>query len=114
MTAEILLDEMDMLLRSERASLRALDASRAVQIAERKAEIIEQLSTLAASRKDLTDRIASMSKMLRENCLLLAHARHCVRDVTGGVARELARQGGVPAAEGDSAPRKGLRVSLRG
>jgi hypothetical protein len=114
MTAESLLDEMEALLETERASLRALDASRVVEIAERKSEIVAALATAAPSRKDLRPRIEAMIRMLRENCLLLAHARHCVRDVTGGVARELNRRGGAPAAEGDGAPRKGLRVSLRG
>lgn len=113
MTAESLLDEMDALLHVERVSLRALDASRVVEIAERKGEILAALATAAPSRKDLRGRIEAMVRMLRENCLLLAHARHCVRDVTAGVARELNRQGGAPAADG-SVPRTGLRVSLRG
>lgn len=113
MTAESLLDEMDALLQTERVTLRALDASRVVEIAERKGEILAALATAAPSRKDLRGRIEAMVRMLRENCLLLAHARHCVRDVTAGVARELNRQGGAPAADG-TVPRTGLRVSLRG
>jgi hypothetical protein len=113
MNAESLLDEMDALLESEKVSLRVLDASRVVEIAERKAEILAALVTAAPSRKDLRGRIEAMVRMLRENCLLLAHARHCVRDVTAGVARELNRQGGAPVADG-SVPRTGLRVSLRG
>jgi hypothetical protein len=116
MTPEGLLDEIDTLLREERAALRVLDATRAEALAERKTELVTRLASVAGTRRDLAPRIGATTKAIRDNCVLLAHARHCVRDATAAVARELNRRGGAPPAtlEGADPLRRGVRVSLKG
>lgn len=116
MTPEATLDELDDLLVRERAAIVALDSETTLRLAEEKAALMDWLGPLVRGRADSEGRLRTSTRKLRDNCLLLAHARDCIRDVMGSYARELNASG--PASHGprpgEAPARRGLKISVRG
>ena len=114
MNAEATLDRLDHLLAAERAAIRGLDSERTLSIAEEKALLMTELAPLVAGRGDLADRLRFTTRSMRDNCVLLAHARDCLRDVLGSFAREMNAGPRTGARTTDAPPRRGLYVSVKG
>ncbi|MBL9028098.1 MAG: hypothetical protein JNL21_38255 [Myxococcales bacterium] len=116
MTPETTLDELDVLLTRERAAIVALDSETTLRLAEEKATLMDRLGPMVRGRADLEPRLRASTRKLRDNCLLLAHARDCLRDVMGSYAREL--NASSPASHGprpnEAVARRGLKISVKG
>jgi len=113
-TAEATLDRLDDLLARERAAIRGLDSERTLSIAEEKAQLMVELGPLVAGRADLAERLRVSTRAMRDNCVLLAHARDCLRDALGSFAREMNAGPRTGARTTDAPPRRGLYVSVKG
>ncbi len=87
MDVESTLAEMEQLLDDERTAIRKIDVDRLEQTADRKLALMQILTEGGLDgRSDLTERFGAMVTQLRDNGVLLAHARNCVRDVIQVVA----------------------------
>lgn len=113
MNAEEILQQLDALLAAEQDAIRALDANLAAAHAEKKLELFEALAGAAEGRADLQPAVLSVARRARQNAMLLAFARDCVRDAMGTVARHLNTRPDAARAPA-SALRKGMRVSVTG
>ncbi len=116
MSADQILDQIEALLTSERAAIRQLDSAAVEECAHEKERLFAELKRALVGRSDLHARIVRVMRMARQNCLLLAYARDCVRDAMGSVARHLntrvsERPGHSTAPPGE---RRSLRVSVMG
>ncbi len=116
MGPERVLDALDDLLVRERAAIRGLDARAVEEISAQKEAFVAELSRAIQGREDLAARVRATTSKLRDNCVLLAHARDCLDAVLVSVAREM----NVPYAAGARGrpsahpPRRGLCVSVKG
>jgi len=87
MDVEITLTEMEKLLEDERTAIRQIDVDQLDQFADRKLALMQLLTEDGLNgRHDLSERFGAMVTQLRDNGVLLAHARNCVRDVIQVVA----------------------------
>ena len=87
MTVDTTLDQLEHLIDEERAAIRNIEVDRLEGFAERKLLLMQALlSSGLTDRTDLTERFKSCVDELRQNGILLAHARNCVRDVIQIVA----------------------------
>lgn len=100
MTPEARLDQIERLLDEERAAIRSLDGERVSAIADEKLSLLSDLQLRLEGRRDLSDRLRTMTANLRRNAVLLANARDCLRDV---IAAHPA------AAQSQTAPRLSMR-----
>lgn len=106
------LNELEVLLQTERAALRGLDAETVLSIAEKKESILNKLAAEGVlGRPELQERVRALVVHLRHNGVLLAQARDVVRDAVRAGRLEL-QPGRLPT----SPPRypTGVRVSTRG
>lgn len=83
---EAALDELERLLREEREAIRALDGARVLAFAQRKEDLVRSLvgpdGSLDAAQ---SERLRALLPALRQNGVLLAHARDIVRDALAAV-----------------------------
>lgn len=113
MNAEEILHQLDALLTAEQEAIRALDANLALAHAEKKLELFEALAHAGKGRTDLDAQVVSIARRARQNAMLLAFARDCLRDAMGTVAHHLNTR--PDATRAPASPlRKGLRVSVTG
>jgi flagellar biosynthesis/type III secretory pathway chaperone len=86
-SCETTLDQIDRLIDDEREAIRSIDVDRLDEFAARKLTLMGQLSDRGLTeRPDLAARFRETINQLRNNGVLLAHARNCVRDVIQIVA----------------------------
>jgi flagellar biosynthesis/type III secretory pathway chaperone len=104
------LDRMESLLEEERAAIRRIDVDRVVALSEEKQAIMQAVAACDyQSERALHSRFRSIVMRMRENGVLLAHARNCVRDVLQLVTSPAATYG----ATGSLAPTAtGRRLSV--
>lgn len=115
MVAESLLDQIETLLTAERAAIRQLDSAAVEECAYEKERLFGELKRELVGRGDLHARVVRVMRMTRQNCLLLAYARDCVRDAMGSVARHLnTRVSERPGHSSVPAERRSMRVSVMG
>jgi hypothetical protein len=112
MNAEDIISQLDEVLTSEQQAIRVLDANLAIAHAEKKLQLFEALSAAAKGRPELHPEVLSLARRARQNAMLLAFARDCIRDAMGTVARQLNTPSVVNRAPSDL--RKGIRVSVTG
>ena len=115
MSAEALLDQIEALLTAERAAIRQLESATVEECAIEKERLFHCLKPVLVGRAELHGRVVRVMRMARQNCVLLAYARDCVRDAMGSVARHL--NTGPNERSGPSiAPseRRSVRVSVMG
>jgi|SRR5579863_343287 hypothetical protein len=85
------LNELEALLASERDAIRRLDGPAVLECAKRKQELVAELLARrgALGPKDAA-LLQSLTPALRQNGILLAHARDVVRDAIAAMRRESA------------------------
>jgi hypothetical protein len=87
MDVEMTLTEMEQLLEDEQTAIRQIDVDGLDQFADRKLALMQSLTDNGLTgRSDLAERFGALVTQLRDNGVLLAHARNCVRDVIQVVA----------------------------
>ena len=111
MSPTVALDALDALLDAERAAIRAVDANRVLELADEKASLVEALRAADwANARDEVHRFRALVPKLRENGVLLAHARNSARDLVQALAAERPATYG---ASGVAAPAvRGARLSV--
>ena len=116
MTAEELLEQIEALLTAERAAIRQLESATVEECAMEKERLFHSLKPKLVNRADLRPRIVRVMRMARQNCVLLAYARDCVRDAMGSVARHLNTGTNERVAGSSISPgeRRSVRVSVMG
>lgn len=105
--------ELDRLLTDEQTAIRALDANLAIAYADKKVELFRALAAAAETDAGLRDDLVVFIRRARQNAMLLAFARDCIRDAMGTVAHHLNTRVDVTRAP-TSALRKGVRLSVTG
>jgi hypothetical protein len=107
------LDTLDQVLEAERDAIRRLDGAAVDATAAQKLDLVRLLTTLEpAERARLAPRLRTLVGKLRQNGVLLAHARSILRDI-------LRVRGGQLAASAPGFPGRpnlgaGNRLSVRG
>lgn len=82
MDADAILAKLDQLLEDERVAIRSLDGRRVEALAAEKAVLANKLLGLdARQRSRLAPRIKAVAGKLRQNGILLVHARGILADV---------------------------------
>jgi len=101
--------ELRRLLAEEREAIRRLDASRVLEFARRKQELVETLRDARGSFSPATAAaLRSLVPALRHNGILLAHARDILRDAVAVASR--GRFAMPQRARPQGSPRKALSV----
>ncbi len=77
------IDQLERLLREERDAIKRLDGARVLAFAKQKEELVASLVADAGLDAGRKDRLRRLVPALRENGVLLAHARDIVRDALG-------------------------------
>lgn len=113
MSAESILVELDQLLVDEQRAIRELDANLTSAYAQRKLQLFQELKEAAKDAPELHDQVLLLARRARQNAMLLAFARDCLRDAMGSVARHLNARKDITNLASTSG-RKGLRVSMTG
>jgi hypothetical protein len=104
------LTEIETLLDHEREAITRADAARVLDIAQAKKQAMDSLmASDIPSRPEFGPRIEALTKRLRDNLVLLVHARACVTEVLQTFAER-------PATYHTSTSRlpKGARISVTG
>jgi hypothetical protein len=84
------LDRLETLVRAEREAISALDSSRVLQFANEKEVLFGELLSMDSEyRQAHQTRINHIVRELRQNGILLAHARDIVRDALRASAPKL-------------------------
>jgi hypothetical protein len=109
-TPEAVLSRLEQLVDDERSAIIALDADRILTIAEEKQAILDSLNGALPRDTSIIDRFAALVPKLRQNGVLLAHARDCLRDAIQALHGEV-RSG--PSSAGPKL-RPGARLSVTG
>lgn len=87
------LDQLEAVLKGERAAIRRLDAQAVSQAAQDKERIVVAIAASPLEQRvQATARLHSLFGLLRENAVLLAHARDVIAD-----ALERAKKSSPPA-----------------
>ena len=106
MNAEDILAQFEHVLAIEREAIRAADASAVLAAAMRKEKLAADLVEAGAwTRADMVDGLRRLVEDLRNNGVLLAHARDCLRDAIAALQ-------GSPSAE--SMRKIAVRLSVTG
>jgi len=106
MSADEILAEFKVVLADERAAIRAADAKAVLRAATTKEKLAAGLIECGAwTRGDMLQALSALVDELRNNGVLLAHARDCLRDA-------IAALHGAPNPE--ATRRTGLRLSVTG
>jgi hypothetical protein len=106
------LDRMESLLEEERSAIRNIDVDSVVALADEKATLMDLMHASDwKNHRHEHARFRSMVARLRENGVLLAHARNCVRDALDVVAMSTATTYRVAGAPPSVAPARRLSVS---
>jgi flagellar biosynthesis/type III secretory pathway chaperone len=83
------LTELEQLVGEEREAIRRLDGSRVLELATRKQALVQQLCEHgAAMSPDHVNTLRTLVSRLRQNGVLLAHARNVLRDAVAVMRRE--------------------------
>ncbi|MSP26004.1 MAG: hypothetical protein EXR75_12755 [Myxococcales bacterium] len=110
MTAADALARLRELVVEERDAIRAVDSERVVGLADEKERLIcalrDGMASAGQAERDLFPKVVAS---LRENGVLLAHARNCLRDVLQLVSASSATYGAAGTIAGDM---RGRRVSV--
>jgi aspartate aminotransferase-like enzyme len=102
---------LEHLLVEERGAIVRLDATQVARIAAEKEALIARLREgLPALGAEHRARLRALRDGLRQNTILLAHARDCLRDALAAFHREDLVGGKASRAT----PRPGARISVRG
>ena len=113
MTPLAVIETIEGLLIEERSAIVALDATRVAGIAEEKESLMTALrDALPAVGVEHRPRLRELRDALRQNALLLAHARDCLRDALAAFCVDAPASS--KSARGALAARPGARVSIRG
>ena len=110
-SADELLDRLETLLGEERLAIRQLDALQVEACAEEKERLFIELKQELVGRRELHGRVVRIMRCARQNCVLLAYARDCVRDAMGSVARHLNAGAALKGTHRSQHP--GERISMR-
>ncbi|MEO8877785.1 MAG: hypothetical protein ABI461_19485 [Polyangiaceae bacterium] len=106
MNAVEILAEFKIVLADERGAIRAADAKAVLEAATKKEKLATELVECGAwTRGELLQPLTSLVEELRNNGVLLAHARDCLRDA-------IAALHGSPSA--DIVRKTGVRLSVTG
>jgi hypothetical protein len=106
MTADEILAEFKVVLADERSAIRKADAKAVLATATKKETLAAALvETGAWTRSDMLAGLTALVDELRNNGVLLAHARDCLRDA-------IAALHGAPSHE--ALKRTGVRLSVTG
>ena len=106
MSADEILAEFKIVLADERAAIRSADAKAVLEAATKKEKLAADLVECGAwTRGDMLQPLSKLVEELRNNGVLLAHARDCLRDA-------IAALHGAPAA--DIVRKTGVRLSVTG
>ena len=106
MSADEILAEFKVVLADERVAIRKADAKSVLLAATKKEKLATELVDSGAwSRGDMLAGLSSLVEELRNNGVLLAHARDCLRDA-------IAALHGAPSHE--VLKRTGVRLSVTG
>lgn len=108
---EDLLDSIEALLKEERLAIRQLDALAVEAFAAEKERLFIELKQELVGRRELHGRVVRVMRLARQNCVLLAYARDCVRDAMGSVARHLNAGAALKGPRLSQHP--GERISMR-
>lgn len=82
MTPRDVVDALLVVLAEERAAIRALDAEGVRNAAARKEALARELGALASTElADVAAELPTLRAELRQNGVLLAHAKNCVQEV---------------------------------
>lgn len=108
------LAQLRKLLEDERSAIRDLDAATILGLAESKESLLARLKAQSAAGESgaITEGLRTLMPDLRQNLVLLAHARDCLRD-----ALEAVRGEPIVAVAKTGAPaplRPGMRISVVG
>jgi hypothetical protein len=100
---------LEALVPDERAALRRLDSAAVADAAEEKERLFVLLAAAPeAELRPFAERLRKLAVELRHNCVLLMHARDCVRDA-------LAAAGMAPVRPSSTRPtRREPRFTVRG
>ena len=102
---------LEALVPDERAALRRLDSAAVADHAEEKERLFVLLSAAPESElRPYAERLRVLAIELRHNCVLLMHARDCVRDALAAAGMAPAR----PATTRSGEARREPRFSVRG
>lgn len=112
MEAEEILRQLDALLDEEQAAIVRIDGPAVEAIANRKLALVEALRGVDPGPE--AEALRHLGRRLRHNGVLLAHARHCLRDVVQTLAAP-----GPAASSGSYDPRgrtaaASTRISVTG
>lgn len=106
MSAEEIIEELMVVLALEREAIRKTDAKGVLEAAMRKEKLAADLVECGAwTRGDMVDSLKKLVADLRNNGVLLAHARDCLRDAIAALQ-------GSPSAH--SIRRIAVRLSVTG
>lgn len=111
-------DEAVRLLRStldaERAAIRTRSSEAILKTAEQKEALLDALKRHAAAGQGpaVRDALRELVPALRQNLVLLAHARDCLRDAIEAVRGEVLPP--VPTVNASAPLRPGMRISVVG
>ncbi|HEX7667416.1 MAG TPA: hypothetical protein VF407_22950 [Polyangiaceae bacterium] len=106
MSAEEILEEFTQVLALEREAIRKTDAKGVLEAAMRKEKLAADLVESGAwTRADMVPSLKKLVEELRNNGVLLAHARDCLRDAIAALQ-------GSPSAQ--SIRRIAVRLSVTG
>lgn len=111
-------DEVARLLRSlldaERAAIRTRSSEAILKTAEQKEALLQTLQRHAAAGQGpaVRDALRELVPALRQNLVLLAHARDCLRDAIEAVRGEVLPP--VPTVNASVPLRPGMRISVVG
>jgi len=83
---ESALGRFESLIGEERDAVRRVDADAIVRLAEEKESLMGVITGAIGEHPELHERFQGVVQGLRENSVLLVHARNCVRDVLQAVA----------------------------
>ena len=106
MSADEILAEFKVVLAEERAAIRKANAKAVLEAATKKEQLAADLVACGAwTKSELLDGLSALVDELRNNGVLLAHARDCLRDA-------IAALHGAPSNE--LVKRTGVRLSVTG
>jgi hypothetical protein len=109
---DALLDELELVLDTERQALRKLDTEAISKAADDKLRLDAALRAATAPKhsRELQSRLERVQRTARTNQILLVHARSCVQ----GMLQLLTGQNTSPVARAGSAAPPPVAVNLRG
>lgn len=111
--ADDAITELEQLLREERDAIRRLDGGRVLSYAERKESIVRSIKDGCGGKLSEEDarRLRALAPALRQNSILLAHARDVLRDALVAARAELGPGVTAQARPAAAIPRM---ISVRG